>query len=149
MTFAGGVGGRAGDGGFGGGGGWGGGGGGSSDGFGGGGGSLVNASYGVSQAAATHSGAGLVTSTTDTPFAGVTVADDIPGAPTDTLTITLSDANAALVVGASQPAGVTFTDVGGVYTLTGAAAGITSELDALKLVAPSTLSGTSKGAESS
>src|SRR6185437_1871726 len=45
-------------------------------------------------------------------------------------------------VGASQPAGVVFNNVGGgVYTLTGSAADVTSELDALTLTAPTTWTG--------
>ncbi len=81
-------------------------------------------------------------STTDTPFAGVTIGDTNPNDPTDTLRITLSDANASLVLGASQPAGVTFSNAGGgVYNLVGLAADVTSELDALTLNAPTTLTG--------
>ena len=156
----------------GGGGGYGGGGGGSGgtrDAAGGGGGSLVNASAAdASKTAATHSGNGLVTiayeapptitggsttdayvgTTTDTPFAGVTIGDVHPNNPTDTLTITLSDANGSLALGASQPAGVTFSSAGGgVYTLTGSAANITSELDGLTLTAPSTQTGAVNGVE--
>jgi hypothetical protein len=149
-------------GGFGGGGGGGSGGGGGGGGYGGGGGggSFVNANaVGVVKTAATNSGAGSVTiayyvvpptitgaggtasanagSTTDTPFAGVTIGDANLNSSTDALTITLSDANASLSIGASHPAGVTFSNAGGgVYKLTGAAANITSELDALTLNAP-------------
>ncbi len=172
-TFAGGFGGSGGGGGFGGGGGGasivaGGGGGGGYGGGGGGvrggggGGSFVNASaYDVAKTAAVNSGNGSVTitavtfltpsitgtgSTTDQPFAGVTIADSNLN-PVDTLTITLSDANATLVIGASHPAGVTFTGGNGSYTLTGTAIDITSELDALTLTAPSGLTGAVNGVE--
>ncbi len=132
-------------------------------GVGGGGGSFVNASaYDVAKTAAVNSSNGIVTitavtvppiitggsttlaaagSTTDQPFAGVTISDVNVNSPTDTLTITLSDATATLVVGASHPAGVTFAGGNGSYTLTGSAANITSELDALTLTVPSTLTG--------
>ncbi len=81
-------------------------------------------------------------STTDKPFAGVTVGDANAGA-TDTLTITLSDANASLAFN-----GLTLTAVSqGVYQLTGSASAITSELDALTLNAPATLTGAVNGAE--
>ena len=158
--FGGSGGGGGGFGGGGGGGGFGGGGGGAGGG-GGGGGSFVNANaIDVTKIAGTNFGNGqiaialatpptitggsithaLVNSTTDTPFAGVTIADTNPSS-TDTLTITLSDARATLAVGASHPAGVTFTGGNGSYTLTGIAADITSELDALKLTAPSAVTG--------
>ena len=166
--FGGGGGGGSAGGGGGGGYGGGGGGGGYSAG-GGGGGSFVNASaVGETKTAATHSGDGLVTitaasaptitgagststakagSTTDTPFAGVTIGDVNPHSPTDTLTLTLGDPSAALSVGTAV-AGVTFSSVGnGVYTLAGAAANVTSELDALKLDAPSSLTNASNGVE--
>src|SRR6185437_15874776 len=165
-TFAGGAGGKsilAPDGaGSGGGGGYGGGGGGGSS-LGGGGGSFVNANaIERLQTAATQSGNGFISivaavaptiaggsttnalpgSTTDTPFAGVAIGDANPNNPTETLTIALSDPNASLSLGASQPAGVTFSSAGGgVYHLTGSAADVTSELDALTLNAPSTLTG--------
>ena len=160
----------------GGGGGYGGGGGGGftgtlGSGGGGGGGSFVNANVvRVVKTAATNSGAGSVTiayyvvpptitgaggtayanvgSTADTPFAGVTIGDANLNSSTDALTITLSDANASLSIGASHPAGVTFSNAGGgVYKLTGAAANITSELDALTLNAPATLTGAVDGVE--
>ncbi len=152
-----------GGGGFGGGGGgFGGGGGGGSGGQGGGGGSFVSASAaGGTKIAGINFGNGqvvialatpptiaggsiahaLVGSTTDQPFAGVTIGDGNLGNPIDTLTITLSDASAKLAVGASHPAGVTFTGGNGSYTLTGSAANITSELDALTLTAPSAVTG--------
>jgi CRISPR-associated endonuclease Cas1 len=148
-----------------------GGGGGGGYGGGGGGGSFVNANVvRVVKTAATNSGAGSVTiayyvvpptitgaggtayanagSTADTPFAGVTIGDANLNSSTDALTITLSDANASLSIGASHPAGVTFSNAGGgVYKLTGAAANITSELDALTLNAPATLTGAVDGVE--
>jgi hypothetical protein len=137
---------------------------------GGGGGSFVNASaYEVAKTAAVNSGSGIVTikavtgppiitgtgsttlaaagSTTHQPFAGVTINDVNHNSPTDTLTVTLSDATATLVVGASHPAGVTFTGSNGSYTLTGSAINITSELDALTLTAPSSLTGAVNGVE--
>ncbi len=143
--------------------------GGGNTGFGGGGGSFVTASaVGETKTAATNSGDGLITitaasaptitgagststakagSTTDTPFAGVTIGDVNPYSPTDTLTLTLGDPNATLSVGTAV-AGVTFSSVGnGVYTLAGAAANVTSELDALKLDAPSSLTNASNGVE--
>ncbi len=89
----------------------------------------------------------MLGSTTGNPFAGVTIADINLNNPVDTLTITLSDANATLAVGASHPAGVTFTGGNGSYTLTGSAADITSELDALTLTVPSTLTGAVDGVE--
>src|SRR6185437_10019654 len=91
---------------------------------GGGGGSLVNSTLDISKTAGAQSGNGSISitavqlpptitggsttdaspgSTTDTPFAGVTIGDVNPGA-TETLTITLSDPNASLSVGASHPA---------------------------------------------
>ena len=151
----------------GGGGGYGGGGGGGYSGGGGGGGSFVNTTYDESKVAAVNAGDGRVTltlvapptitgagsttdanagSTTDLPFAGVAIAD-LNNSP-DKLTITLSDANAALGIGASQPAGVVFSNAGGgVYTLTGTATNITSELDALTLTAPTSLTGAPTGVE--
>ena len=110
----------------------------------GGGGSFVNPSYYADGTADAHSGDGLVTivfssalptitgpggttyanqgSTTDPPFAGVTIGDLNAGA-TDTLTIKLSVANPTLSVGTAV-AEVTFTNpVAGEYTLNGSAAG--------------------------
>ena len=130
---AGGFGGGGGGGASGGGGGGGyGGGDGGSQGVGGGGGSFINSSaILVSETAAANRGNGLVTisltgapptivgagdttyanagSTTDTPFAGVTIGDPNPGSPTETLTIKLSDANGALGAPTAGPPGVTFT----------------------------------------
>ena len=80
-------------------------------------------------------------STTDAPFAGVTIADANLNNPTDTLNITLSDPNASLAAGTAVT-GVTFSNPSaGVYTLSGLAANVTSELDALTLNAPATLTG--------
>ena len=60
-----------------------------------------------------------------TPFAGVTLADtNDGGGDTDTLTITLSGSGGAL-------AGIGLTGTGPVYTLSGTAAAITTELRAL------------------
>ena len=147
----------------GGGGGYGGGGGGGVSGGGGGGGSyLISGATDVQMGVATNGGNGLVEiaavtaptitgagtttyanagSTADTPFAGVTIGDANLNNPTDTLTITLSDANASLAVGTAV-SGVVFNSAGnGVYTLIGSAADVTSEFDALKLTAPATLTG--------
>ena len=74
------------------------------------------------------------------PFAHVTIGDANIGA-TDTLTITLGGAGGTL-----SGTGLSGWDVGGVYTLSGTAAAITSELDALvftpKAGAPNTSSTT-------
>jgi hypothetical protein len=76
-------------------------------------------------------------STTDLPFAGVTIGDANLGGPIDTLRITLSDPHASLNPGTSTT-GATFTSAGnGSYTLTGTATGITNVLHALTLNAPS------------
>ena len=168
-------GGGGGAGGGGGGGGYGGGGGGGSSGGGGGGGSYVNASLlGTLTTGATNSGEGLVVitsanpptitgaggttyanagSTSDLPFAGVTIGDPNLNAPTDTLTITLSDANASLVESATYSGPLSLvSDGNGEYTLGGTAAAdtaanVTAALDALKLTAPSTLTGAINGVE--
>ena len=81
-------------------------------------------------------------STTDKPFAGVTVGD-ADGVANDTLTITLNDADATLAykgqaLAATSP---------GVYQLSGSGSDITSELDALTLNAPTTLPGAVNGVE--
>ncbi len=129
---------------------------------GGGGGSLVNSAYGVEEKGGVQSGAGSVyivyasgppsiTGTagitytspgaTSAPFAGVTIGDPNPESPTDSLTITLSDTKASLAVGTAV-SGVTFSNPSaGVYTLVGSAGGVTSELAALTLTAPSTVTG--------
>jgi hypothetical protein len=92
----------------------------------------------ITGAGQTHTNAG---STTDQPFAGVTVGD-YAGA-TDTLTISLSDVNATLAYN-----GQTLTATHpGVYTLTGSTSGINAELDALTLNAPATLMGAVNGVE--
>ena len=74
-----------------------------------------------------------------TPFASVTIGDPNAGA-TDTLTISLSGAGGTL-------SGAGLSGSGGTYTLTGAAATVTSELDALSFTptagAPNTTSTTS------
>jgi hypothetical protein len=93
----------------------------------------------ISGAGETYTTAGA---STDTPFAGVTVGDLNAGA-TDTLTVTLSDANATLAYNGHT---LTAADPG-VYTLTGSAYGITGELDALTLNAPATLTGAVNGVE--
>ena len=62
------------------------------------------------------------------PFSGVTIADaNNGGTDTDTLTITLSDSGATGTLSGTGLSGGT----GGVYTLSGTAAAITTELDAL------------------
>jgi len=110
---------------------------------------FVTITYGIPT---TITGAGATTyaaqgSTTDTPFAGVTFGDADPSNPTNALTITLSDPSASLSLGTSQPADVTFTDMNGLYLLTGSASGITSELDTLTLNAPTSLTGAVNGVE--
>jgi hypothetical protein len=80
-------------------------------------------------AAPTISGAHQVTTTSEAsvkPFAGVTIADPNADA-TDTLTITLSDGGAGGTLSGAGLAGGT----GGVYTLTGSAAAVTSALSSL------------------
>ncbi len=92
-------------------------------------------------------------STTDTPFAGVTIGDGNTNNPTDTLTIQLSDDNASLVEGASYSGPLSLvSDGNGGYTLGGTAAAdtaanVTAALDALTLNAPATLTGASNGVE--
>ncbi len=81
--------------------------------------------------APTISGTPRATSTTSetpiAPFTGVTIGDANVGA-TDTLTITLSGGGGTLADGLGFSG---LSGSGGVYTLSGAAAAITSELDAL------------------
>ena len=72
---------------------------------------------------------GTTSETPVKPFAHVTVGDANAGVPTDTLTITLGGAGGALADGAGFSG--LMTSGGGVYTLSGTAAAITDELDAL------------------
>jgi hypothetical protein len=148
----------------------GGGGGGYQGGGGGGGGSfVVGSAAGASETPATHSGGGEVTitavtaptiigagtttyasagTTTDAPFAGVTLGDTNLGSPTDTLTIQLSDPDAGLAESAGYHGPLSLvSDGGGAYTLAGSAANVTAALDALRLVAPATLTGATSGIE--
>jgi uncharacterized repeat protein (TIGR03803 family) len=72
-----------------------------------------------------------------TPFSGVTITDANPGA-TDTLSITLTGGGGTLADGAGFTGTSTLTVSGDGYTLTGTAADITSELDALSFTPAAT-----------
>ena len=72
-----------------------------------------------------------------TPFSGVTIIDTNPGA-TDTLSITLTGGDGALADGAGFTGTSTLTGSGNSYTLSGTAADITAELDALVFTPAST-----------
>ena len=92
----------------------------------------------------TVSGQTTINETPLTPFSGVVIGDaNNGGADSDTLTITLSGGGGALTDGTGFN-GLVTTATPGVYTLTGTAPAITSELDALSFTptagAPNTTS---------